>query len=256
MPKIHTMTFEDTVKLELDPLAELTMTYTPDGFEELVADINKYGQLVPILLKEGKILDGRHRQKACVKLGIGVKYTEVNPDLSEARCLDLIISNSINKATGTDASKVEAYLLAKAKGIKLKHMPIYFNRLNINYVRKLSYIEKENPEYLKVLLRQNKVRLYSAKYEKTEDFGTINGVWKTLKENKVLADIVVEVPSANTQDIRYEVSIEDVMVSPAAEQAYWDLYEALKELGVILHPASPAGKLAAYGINSTFVKSD
>lgn len=250
------MSFEDTKELALDPLAELTMTYTVDGFEELVADIEKYGQLVPILLRNGKILDGRHRQKACIQLGIGVRCKEVDPSLSDERCLDIVISNAINKATGTDASKVEAYLLAKAKGVKLKDMPKLFNRLNINYVRKLSYIEKENPEYLRILLRQNKVRLYSAKYEKTEDFGTINGVWKTLKENKVLEDRVVEVPVASVQDIRYEVSIEDIMVSPAAEQAYWDLYDTLKELGVILHPASAAGKQAAYCINNTFLKSD
>jgi hypothetical protein len=249
--EIHYYNWEGSEELLLDPLAALTMTYTIDGFNELVQDISKNGLLVPILLRDGKILDGRHRYKACMELGINISYIELG-SISSDEALDIVISNAINKATGTDASKVEAYLMCRAKGIKKNDMSNKFSRLNINYVRKLSYIEKENPEYLQVLLRQNSVRLYNKKYEKMEDYGTINGIWRTLKDNKIMEDTVVEVVAVPNQDIRHEVSIEDIMVSPSAEKAYWDLYETLREVGVVLHPASAAGRQATYCINSTF----
>jgi hypothetical protein len=235
------MLFEDMVNLPLDPFSILTMTYTVEGFEELKKDIVKNGQLVPVVLREGSILDGRHRYRACMELGISIKYDEVGP-ISDELALDLVVSNSISKATGTDAAKVEAYLLSKAKGVKNKDMPGMFNRLNINYVRKLSYIESENPQYLQIMLKQNMVRLYNIKYDKLEDYGTINGIWKTLKGNKALEGKVVEVVSEHAHTPDYSVYIEDVMKTEAAEQEYWDMYELGKSVNITLHPESAFGR--------------
>lgn len=231
----------DSLGIPLDPYSTLTMTYTYDGFLELKQDIQKNGQLVPILLREGKVLDGRHRLKACVELGIDVLSTELG-SISDDEALALVISNSINKATDTDAAKVEAYLMCKAKGMKQKDMPSLFKRLNINYVRKLSYIEKENPEYLQALLRQNSVRLYNREYDKVEDYGTINGIWRTLKGNNALMNRVVEVEKKPTSSHDYNVHIDDVMVNEAAEQDYWELFDLGKSQGVTIHPESLFGR--------------
>ena len=166
--------------------------------------------------------------------------------------LDLSVSNSINKSTGTDASKVEAYLISKAKGIKNKEMPGLFNRLNLNYIKKLSFIEKENPAYLQVVLKQNKVRLYSREYDNVEDYGTVNGIWRTLKSNKALEGKVTEVVSEDINTPDYSVYIEDVMKTEAAEQEYWDMYELGRSSNITLHPESMFGKRVIALINSKY----
>ncbi len=56
----------------------------PEQFEALKADIAERGVLVPIDVDEqGHILDGHHRYRACVELGIGDFPTIVRPGLSE-----------------------------------------------------------------------------------------------------------------------------------------------------------------------------
>lgn len=46
-------------------------------FEELKQDIRKHGQQVPILLYHGKVVDGRHRLRACAELGIVPRFEEM-----------------------------------------------------------------------------------------------------------------------------------------------------------------------------------
>ena len=66
MANVYELTREELEELPLDPYSTLTMTYTQDGFNELKDDIRRNGQIVPILLRDGKILDGRHRHQACM----------------------------------------------------------------------------------------------------------------------------------------------------------------------------------------------
>ena len=50
------------------PAASLFPLLEGDQFDDLVEDIHIRGQLVPIVLHEGEILDGRNRARACAKL--------------------------------------------------------------------------------------------------------------------------------------------------------------------------------------------
>jgi hypothetical protein len=56
--------------LKPHPLAEAFPPLTKDEFAGLVEDIRVHGQQIPIVVLDGKILDGVHRYKACRKLGI------------------------------------------------------------------------------------------------------------------------------------------------------------------------------------------
>jgi hypothetical protein len=62
---------------EFHPLAELVPEMTVKEFEYLTSDIEENEQRDAITLYEGKILDGRHRYKACKKLGKKRLLTEV-----------------------------------------------------------------------------------------------------------------------------------------------------------------------------------
>jgi hypothetical protein len=225
----------------LDKFALLTMLYTPEGYEELKQDIRANGQLVPVILRKGAILDGRHRNKACEELGIKLKFKDVG-NVTDEEALDVVISNAIKKDTNTDAAKTEAYLICKAKGLKNKEMPNLFKRLNKNYVDKISFIEKENPKYLEAVLAHKHVRLYNKEYDKVENYGTINGIWKTLKMNKQLENEVVVVESTVDETPEHKIDLRRLFNNTNAEKEYWELYYLGKEQRVNLHPSSSLGR--------------
>lgn len=62
--------------VEFHPLADAFPLMEGEEFEQLVADIEKNGQLHPVMRFEGKILDGRNRYRACQRLGMKARQQE------------------------------------------------------------------------------------------------------------------------------------------------------------------------------------
>lgn len=62
--------------LDPHPACLLLPDMTAEDFGGLKADIEAHGLMRPILLCEGKILDGRHRARACAELGIVARFEQ------------------------------------------------------------------------------------------------------------------------------------------------------------------------------------
>lgn len=58
------------------PVARLFPLMSDQSFRELLTDIEAHGQLTPIWLHEGQIVDGRNRYRACIELGIEPELRE------------------------------------------------------------------------------------------------------------------------------------------------------------------------------------
>lgn len=62
------------------PLALIFPEMSQSEYRELVADIRAQGQLVPVTIHEGKVLDGRHRVRALVEIGDPVWVVDYDGD--------------------------------------------------------------------------------------------------------------------------------------------------------------------------------
>ncbi len=101
-----------TLKIHLaaDWLPELS----PQEFEELRDDIQKRGLREPILVKDGHVIDGRHRLRACNELDIEPQIVEYEG----SDCVDEIFSRNLFRRHLTADQR--AMLVAKLRGGSLR----------------------------------------------------------------------------------------------------------------------------------------
>jgi ParB-like chromosome segregation protein Spo0J len=108
------MTNEVTGKCH--PACELLPEMTEDEYRALVEDMREHGQRHPIIVDEsGVILDGRHRWRACQKLGVEPQVRQFEGD--DAAKLALILSENFHRRHMTKGQRamVMALLRPEAK---------------------------------------------------------------------------------------------------------------------------------------------
>ena len=86
------------------------------SFEALVTDIKDNGQREPILVQAGQVIDGRHRLRACTRLGIEPQVREVGAD--EGDPITLVISLNLHRRHLTESQRamVAARLATRQRG--------------------------------------------------------------------------------------------------------------------------------------------
>jgi len=94
----------EAVKYAPHPLAQLFPAMDADALRELTDDIKKQGLLEPIVLFEGKVLDGVHRQKACLMAGIEPHYLK------------------FEKMNGVEATEIGALNFVTSRNLKRRHL--------------------------------------------------------------------------------------------------------------------------------------
>ena len=94
--------FEPTFTLH--PVCDLFPEMDAEEYEQLKADIEKNGQIDPIIVtSKGEIIDGRHRYRACQSLGKRVKST--TRYIADDELLDFVISANLRRRHLTDSQR-------------------------------------------------------------------------------------------------------------------------------------------------------
>lgn len=100
------------MNLELHPLANIIPEASPEDFAALVTSIKDVGQLEPIRTWQGRVIDGRHRLKACEQLSIEPVLREVRPDEvdggTDAALLAYVLALNINRRHATTSQRAIA----------------------------------------------------------------------------------------------------------------------------------------------------
>ena len=76
------MTNDQTETLEYHPLANIFPLMDDDDIVKMAKSIRKVGQRKPIVMLDGKILDGRNRYRACFVADREPKFIEFNENIT------------------------------------------------------------------------------------------------------------------------------------------------------------------------------
>ena len=99
---------------ELHKVAEIFPPMNDEEFRVLLEDIRENGQQVPIVLHEGKVIDGRHRMKACLQLDI----EPITEEFEGESPLSYVISANLARRhlTSSQKSMIAAHLVTTQHG--------------------------------------------------------------------------------------------------------------------------------------------
>lgn len=145
------------------PLAELMPLMGDDEYLNLVSSIQRRGfdALIPIVLHEGKILDGRHRYRACGQLGIVPTFANL-PTSEDA--YEFVLKHNLDRRHLTTAQR--AMIVANVgklekKGEKKASMASMRARLHVSdgTVRKAQRIQRNGSEKLNQLVNKGQLRI-------------------------------------------------------------------------------------------------
>ena len=142
--------------MEYHEIANIFPMMTDAEFEQLKDDIVLNGQLDPVVLYEGKILDGRNRWKVCTELGLVINYDQYrgnNP-------LSFVISKNLHRRhlNETQRAVVASRIANMRQGERTDLVPIDIKLsmggasklLNIgrNTVARVKEVERKAPELI------------------------------------------------------------------------------------------------------------
>ena len=122
---------DEGTDLKFHPIAGIFPMMDTVEFESLKADILKHGQLEPIWIHDGNIIDGRNRFLACRELGIKPKIREWEP-VNGAELVDFVISLNLQRRHLTASQKAL---------VAVDSLPFYEEKA---YKRKLSALKSGN----------------------------------------------------------------------------------------------------------------
>lgn len=107
--------------IEFHPISMLFPLIEGEAFDELVTDIKAHGLHEPIVMFEGKVLDGRNRYRACAEAGIEpefVNYTGTDP-------VAYVVSRNLKRRHLSESQRaMVAAKLATLKRGDNQHSPI------------------------------------------------------------------------------------------------------------------------------------
>lgn len=101
--------------MDYHPYSEIWPLMEGECFEKLKADIAAKGLRMDIITYQGKILDGRNRERACTAAGITARYTDAGVSSEEA-AIDLVVS--LNDHRRHMSLEQRAFAAAKLANLK------------------------------------------------------------------------------------------------------------------------------------------
>lgn len=167
------------VDLTLHPLAETTPLMSRDQFDALKLDIEMKGQIDPVTLYRGKIVDGRHRWLILQELREeSIKTIDLPNNTTLTELEGIVMSKEMRRHETAGQLAIRAYRLKTASGSQYTSFAkaataIGANRKRVGEANKIVQLY-QRPDILETLFQGNKFPIIrDGRVFETDSLGTI-----------------------------------------------------------------------------------
>jgi hypothetical protein len=132
---------------------------------ELKNSIEAKGQLVPILVWNGQIVDGRHRYRACMELGLEVEVRNLPKETKEEDLPRVVLdAQLLRRGNDITFASCEVVLYLERSDEQIKEVVERYPDVNKDAVMNLKKIKEVRPVWFQILRQKKKVEWEQGKY--------------------------------------------------------------------------------------------
>lgn len=178
-----------TCELIVHELAYINPAMTEEQFVAFKKDIELNGQLQPVIVYRGKIVDGRNRLRALTELRIDtIKFTELYRNLKSNDIIKVIMSTEKRRHQTATQLAIAAYNSHKSglsKTLDEAAMKYGCSKSNLKYVRQLENLGRL--DLIEVLSDGSKINISdNPKIKKPSD--SLSAIISWVKSNSYICD--------------------------------------------------------------------
>lgn len=108
--KERTLVSKDVREVVVHRVAEMHRLMNEAEYAALLSSIRERGQTVPVIFYRGKLVDGRHRLRALLELGISkIVVDELNNNMTIEDVIDLVMDTEIRRTDTVAQKAIKAY---------------------------------------------------------------------------------------------------------------------------------------------------
>jgi ParB-like chromosome segregation protein Spo0J len=215
--------------IKFDPkIAEFNEHKDKYSYQSLKMQIEKFGQIEPILIRRGLCGDGRNRTLICKELNTDVLCVDVDPNMSDE---DFIIRCNSNIFGGRNASAtqlaIKTYMLVEQYGIsdiRAKRLTGLKDKRLVGYVRAIM-ASKLNEE-CKIIETLLKGEAANIRGKRTKSIDVAKREVSKIEEKELLKD------NSNEIDIKEVIDYDAYLNTETARAKFWEIYGKNTELTV------------------------
>jgi len=181
-------------------------------YKKTLESIRSVGQVDPVYLDNGYCIDGRHRYKALIELGIGsIKVLDINPELSIAEKLtlsnrDLVSGRDLNKSQ----LAIQAFKFGEMTGVSKRAVALQFG-VSVMQLTFAGEVKRYLPEAYQSLIATGKAEV-DGKYTQS-----LQAIYRYINANvKPGADIPDNTPSTLDYD--------KLINTEQGKELFWNIY--------------------------------
>lgn len=144
---------------EIHPDAWIFPVMSEEEYERFADSIEREGLLFPIVLLDGKVLDGRHRLRACIERGVDAEFVDWDPECGVTP-LEWVIAVNLQRRQlttaqrGALAAEVGERLGEAARGRRTRDEHGRFKSVSSNSTSRLTREERRKRSSREIAARQ------------------------------------------------------------------------------------------------------